>query len=280
MSKLLKLKQWLTTGEAAKYLSGALSEPVTEADIFRLALDGQLTLSVYFIASVYCKFGRSIPIANARKVPGIPINGMKPYEVTLGVRTPDGKQVLDFEDQIRTLDESVLDLPMIGGERINCERKYQELTNGPSVELTNIDGTFLRMPNTDYYFQIHESYMPKPQDGDTRNVWERYEELVWFPVGTLSDAVVFVVRIESLTKLLSTLSVGNSLDTEMSTRERRTLLTIIGVLCKEAKLDYKTHSKTAGYIESTAAKMGVSIGESTIESHLKKIPDALETRMR
>mgnify|MGYP003340231686 CR=1 FL=1 len=29
-----------------------------------------------------------------------------------------------------------------------------------------------------------------------------------------------------------------------------------------------------------AAKMGVSIGESTIESHLKKIPDALETRMK
>jgi len=46
MSKLLKLKRWLTTEEAAKYLTGALSEPVTEADIFRLALDGQITLSV------------------------------------------------------------------------------------------------------------------------------------------------------------------------------------------------------------------------------------------
>ena len=85
MSKLLKLKRWLTTEEAAKYLTGALSEPVTEADIFRLALDGQITLSVYFIASVHCKYGRAIPIANAKKVPGIPINGMKPYEVTLGV---------------------------------------------------------------------------------------------------------------------------------------------------------------------------------------------------
>jgi hypothetical protein len=64
------------------------------------------------------------------------------------------------------------------------------------------------------------------------------------------------------------------------TTERNTLLTIIAVLCKEAKLDYKTASKTAGFVASTAARMGVSIGETTIENHLKKIPDALETRMK
>jgi hypothetical protein len=63
-------------------------------------------------------------------------------------------------------------------------------------------------------------------------------------------------------------------------RERTTLLTIIAVLCKEARLDYTTAAKTAGLIQSTAATMGVSIGETTIEGHLKKIPDALGTRTR
>lgn len=66
----------------------------------------------------------------------------------------------------------------------------------------------------------------------------------------------------------------------LTTRERDTLLTIIAVLCKDAGYDYTRHAKTAGLIQSTAAKMGVSIGETTIEGHLKKIPDALGTRMK
>jgi len=66
----------------------------------------------------------------------------------------------------------------------------------------------------------------------------------------------------------------------ISTRERDTLLTIIAVLCKEAKIDFTKPAKAAGLIQSTAALMQVSIGETTIEGHLKKIPDALATRMK
>ena len=66
----------------------------------------------------------------------------------------------------------------------------------------------------------------------------------------------------------------------LSKRERDTLLTIIAVLCKEAKLDYKTASVTADFIQSTAAGMKISIGASTIRDHLKKIPDALGTRTK
>jgi hypothetical protein len=66
----------------------------------------------------------------------------------------------------------------------------------------------------------------------------------------------------------------------LSNRERDTLLTIIGVLCKEAKLDHTTPAKTAGLIYSTAKLMGVAIGDSTIESHLKKVSDALASRMK
>ncbi|MFC7462819.1 hypothetical protein [Hydrogenophaga defluvii] len=66
----------------------------------------------------------------------------------------------------------------------------------------------------------------------------------------------------------------------LSNRERDTLLTIIAVLCKDAGYDFTKHAKTAGTIQSTAATMGVSIGETTIENHLKKIPDALAGRMK
>lgn len=69
-------------------------------------------------------------------------------------------------------------------------------------------------------------------------------------------------------------------DRPIGTKERNTLLTIIAVLCNDAKLDYRRPAKTAGLIQGMAASMGVSIGETTIENHLKKIPSALETRMK
>ncbi|MCM2346114.1 MAG: hypothetical protein NDI95_05635 [Acidovorax soli] len=66
----------------------------------------------------------------------------------------------------------------------------------------------------------------------------------------------------------------------LATRERNTLLTIIAALCKEAKLDHTKHAKTAGLIEDTAKKMGLSVGETTIEGHLKKITSTVVTRMQ
>ena len=66
----------------------------------------------------------------------------------------------------------------------------------------------------------------------------------------------------------------------IDTRERNTLLSIIAVLCKEAKIDYIKPAKAAAMIQGSAALMQVSIGETTIEGHLKKIPDALATRMK
>ena len=72
----------------------------------------------------------------------------------------------------------------------------------------------------------------------------------------------------------------NAQEKPLAKRERDTLLTIIAVLCNDAKYDYTKHAKTAVLIEGTAARMGVSIGETTIEGHLKKVPDALATRMK
>jgi len=66
----------------------------------------------------------------------------------------------------------------------------------------------------------------------------------------------------------------------LSTKELNTVLVIIAALCKVVGYDHTKASKTAGLIQSTAAQMGVSIGETTIEGYLKKIPNALGTRMK
>ena len=96
---------------------------------------------------------------------------------------------------------------------------------------------------------------------------------------------IFIHKSEALSYIeINGLNVAKetTVDTEkpLGNRERDTLLTIIAALCKEAKIPYDKPAKAAGMIQSTAVKMGVSIGETTIEGHLKKIPDALATRMK
>ncbi len=66
----------------------------------------------------------------------------------------------------------------------------------------------------------------------------------------------------------------------LAKRERNSLLAIIAVLCTMADVDYTKHAKSAGIILNKAAEMGVAIGETTIEGHLKKIPEALEARTK
>lgn len=52
MSKLFKLKKFVTLEEAKTHLSGALEEQLSVADIYRLALDGHLTISVSFLGII------------------------------------------------------------------------------------------------------------------------------------------------------------------------------------------------------------------------------------
>jgi len=75
-------------------------------------------------------------------------------------------------------------------------------------------------------------------------------------------------------------TVANVAEKPLAKRERDTLLTIIAVLCNESKLDFSKAAKTASLIQGMADLMKVTLGETTIENHLKKIPDALGTRTR
>lgn len=47
MSKLFKLKEWLTVPDAAKHLTVVFGEEVTEVDVLQLALEGHLKLSIF-----------------------------------------------------------------------------------------------------------------------------------------------------------------------------------------------------------------------------------------
>ena len=95
----------------------------------------------------------------------------------------------------------------------------------------------------------------------------------------LKNGVVMSAELERFENAKQGLNVVNG-EKPLSKRERDTLLTIIALACNEGKLEYLKPSKAANFLKGTADLLGISIGESTIEEHLKKIPDALESRMK
>lgn len=78
---------------------------------------------------------------------------------------------------------------------------------------------------------------------------------------------------QSNTKLFSN-------DKLLGNKERETLLVIIAALAKEAKVDIGKISKAGELIANMTQIIGAPIGATTIETHLKKIPEALQSRTK
>lgn len=281
MSKLFKLKKWVTIQDAAKRLAITFGEPVTEADLFRLALDGHLKLSVYLVNAAYGR--QCVPVKfeeiEWREVPAL--DGKSTIKLPEGGRVwADELGCFQVKRDVQQMDSGLWDVPLSGGERIDVEFAYQQLTNGPEVTAVSLEGVLLS--STDgmlFEIQTHYSDNEYFSKEDLKKPFLHRDN--FHSAGALPNDVVFVIRTDVLMDFeKSQDDVLNAVENPLGTKERNTLLTIIAALCKEAKLDHTKPAKTAGLIQSTADGMGLSIGESTIEGHLKKIPDALGTRMK
>jgi hypothetical protein len=86
-----------------------------------------------------------------------------------------------------------------------------------------------------------------------------------------------VARVEALSDDQSAVQ---ALEKPLSVRERTTLLTIIAALAKHGKIDIKECGKSAQFISGLTDQIGAHVSKRAIEDHLKKIPDALEVRMK
>ena len=230
--------------------------------------------------------------------------------------------VLKFDDKVVRL-RGVYDLPMIGGEKNEVENQYREFVGGQRISLTSLDGVFVQAGDDEFVQILEDFDDNEFQSGSAAQLDEiealvvheklsddkanmlrlkhkadrleflkkgRDDPRRYYPAGGLGRDAVFVVRNESLTKFLREVaeddgdkSLRSIEDKPLGTTERNTLLTIIAVLAKEAKVpldDYSKPGKAAGYIEGLTDEFGAHVSKRAIEEHLKKIPDALATRMK
>ena len=262
LSKLLRLKEWLTVPDAARHLSILFGEEVGEADVLRLALDGQLRLSIRLLAFERALYGNIIRVNDTSEF-------FDPSRMTDPDKREDGIEraktvlidqrdnlVLDIEGEVHI--DNVWDLLMRGGERYYVENEYQRLIDGPGVFSSYTDeGIYLR------------------READEGMAWRLRPEL---PDGMPNESslVVRTAALQELEKRISNLE--KPVETPLELRERTTLLVIIAALAKMAEIDLKKPSKAAAAIESETALMGARVSERTVLNHLNRIPTALMDR--
>lgn len=83
---------------------------------------------------------------------------------------------------------------------------------------------------------------------------------------------------DEIRKELQQFKAAEQQDAPLDTRERNTLLTIIGVLCSANGIPITTHRKAGDIIEGMAAELGISIGAQAIGNHLQGVPQAMASR--
>jgi hypothetical protein len=274
-AKLLNLKQWLTVADAARHLSILFGEEVTEADVLRLALDGQLTLSVYFVNHASGRCGPVVPLQDAKRH----VIKMSENE---WIHSIDGlaigqDRVIEWGPRTIVL-EGIWDLTMLGSERLDVEHRYQALTGGPAVDLVFLDGPIVSRDDGTYC-QVREHFSNNEFAGP-KNLREPYDNPHnYYPAAGLPADSVLVVRTSSLHDLEARLSEPDQkVEKPIERRERSTLLVIIAALSELAKIDVAKSSGAAVAIESQTVRMGARVAARTIENHLKLIPEALEGR--
>jgi hypothetical protein len=316
MSKLLKLKEWLTLIDAARHLSIILGEEVSQSDVLRLGLDGHLELSVNLVNHAEALRGKVVPIAEAKYKEAAKLTGVgtvRLYEGPVLFSKGQETHVVELEKRIVHLG-GVFDLPMYGSERLDVEHRYQQLTGGPAVTLQGIDGTFVTkneetfqlqtdFDNSEYYsgskasLHVLENHIAIKgiEESEAQKLLDKYQQDRklylekrasgdnmdhYFPAGGLPDDAILVVRMAALRDFEQSINDNqNELTKPITTTERNTLLAIIAGLCEYSAIN-PSERGVADKIAVMTQERGAAVSSETIRKVLAKIPEALETRMK
>lgn len=195
MSQLTEFKKFYTVPEAAQWLTNALiknnTNVITEADLFQLALDGHLKLSVNFVNRAMARRTKAVTweetewLLLPRLFPRLDSDEPAPTELLLGTDKcpPKLKKMMedipadkrknflpillqhDIDNKLLALDQclteitGIWDLPMVGSEQLDVEYQYQQFTGGPVVTKKLMQGVYLKSEDGVLY-QLQEFVLP------------------------------------------------------------------------------------------------------------------------
>ena len=302
LSKLFKLKEWLTLNEAANHLSSVFGEQVTIADIYRLALDNHIMLSVNFINLAEAKKVELIKVTDLEYRIVVP-KGIKDFPEGKSFRVPiNAKYPISKEYWLKSIKPELLmikglwDLPMIGNEKLTVEHLYQQETSGLSIKEEPLKGVFIQREST--YFQLYSSFGNNPEaetelyntiytasecDSSIHsNLNEpnnrRLKTDHSYPMSMLSkqDAVL-VVKMKEVTRFIQSLEDKPIEEKPLHDKERTTLLVLLGSILDKANFDLNERG-ISGKIKRATESNNTPMSEETIRKLIPQIQSAVELK--
>ena len=319
MSKLFKLKEWLTLEEAANHISIVLGEPVVLADIYRLALDSHLKLSANFVNGAQARTGKFVKTEDVQfyLMKNMPLTEEKLAEP---ISLPLNNELRVSEDDWIKLDSEVVsirglwDLTMMGAEQIDIEFYYQQETSGLEVTLQALDGVFLKqgdvlcqlqMDYDDNEYQLgskaqlkvlkdriaKDNLSTEQTEKDIKTfegIRKKYlekrsknkHEDNYFPSGGLDEHdYVLVVKTKELTRFIQSLEDTPSEAKPLTSKERNSLLVLLGAVCKHSDIDPSQRGIATSLVAMTEL-IGAPLTDDTIRKILNQIEAAIESRSK
>lgn len=316
MSRLFKLREWLTLDESATHISNVLGEPATIADLYRFALDGHLTISADFVNHAYVRKGKWV------KTEQIEFEIMEDHLFTGEKRDipfafPKNAEIRVSGDDWIALDKPVVsidgvwDLTMVGAEQLDIEHNYQQLTSGLEVTLTYLDGAFVQ--KGDVVCQLQESFDDNEYQKGSKAQQEKMENHIasnliygvearelraefeenrknylegirnkpkednYYPAGGLPEDCALVIRTKEITRFIQSLEDAPAAEKPLTSKERNSLLVLIGALCKEVDIDPKQRGVAASLVAMTEV-LGAPLTDDTVRKVLSQIDNAVSAR--
>ena len=105
-------------------------------------MEGHLKLSVNFVNGTYARNGRFVSIDKAELMELPFSTSDKPIKAYKGLWV-GRDEILELGDEVISV-RGVWDLAMIGGEKLDVQRRFQELISGPEATNIMLEGAFVR----------------------------------------------------------------------------------------------------------------------------------------
>lgn len=268
LSKLFKLRKWLTVKETASHLTILLGEDIREADVFRLALDNKLMLSLFLPTTTKAKFAEEIPL---------------PEELDyLRHNYGFGDTIMSVSlDQITVL-EGICNFPMIGTERLLVEAEYYRLTTGNAFEINGGFEIYVEQGNKLYVLQQLLSDLEIIEDGEKDQMLRDHAIKNYFNAHHLPSDGILVVRLDALRKLENEIahSSDSGINSKESTRKSENLLRALTSVAIDA-YGYDPNSAKSCVPQDIVNAMsahGINFDTKTVRNWLKEGADLLPSK--
>lgn len=276
MSRLFKLKVWLSLDGAAKRLTESFGEDVSTVDVIQLALDGHLRLSLRLIRDLHAFrwYKKSKNEIEYEEVTTRRHDGTHAGPATVTWSEPIGGMVVHIPEFCE--EDELLQLGMMPIVFMR-EQSRREIVD---LSLTQYSRAYLlqcldelNRPSEEAYYHAGRLLIQE-ENGDLWQV-ESYDDF-------LLDDIEIVVRTQALRDLEQSFASTPVAGTEkaLSTRERDTLYKIIIGLAMDGH-GYRPGDKRSTVAREVSAKLselGIAVSDDTVRKYIKEAEQLLPSK--